>query len=861
MKKILSLFALLMTIVIGAKAGDTGTDVIDQTGASAGTAIIKTGASLLGAYDAGQGGGNITGYSPNNKGVKLRTQQTKVTVSGTEYGYAIIEANAGYKLTSFKLEGTSNGSNTIALKGVYTDIDTENLAKSLEDATNLISEDVTYPNKNTNYVSSPNIAINAEANIIILFPNSGDNQMRAIFTIGWEQTAVIVQEITGVTLNGTAISSDDLATLKSTKALTINGSSLNGIGMLGVTLSSGATTVTRTISDGKAVYTFSINGGADAYTVTVTNVAKTYTAEGAVVYYSENGTKAEGADTKTVTANGITAEMVADKTFQYGSGNVTFGSDVYVPLKLSTGSAVNVTFPSGKVATKVVVYGWSANGNGAINSIKETSESTGDKSKDTSADIFYATNTSSDVYPSVYEYTLDNWESFYFNPGGSASQPFVVFDFVLEDATPAGPIDATFSLSKTALKVGETAKVLVNGSDIYGANFNVPTSLWESEAGGPYISLSADGTVTAVKATPANYCFYFFANSKDTEKYVSKQTTTMYIDITEATPVADVYEVTSNNQEFILSQANVTDEANAFVTTSTGDWQTSDQTYGDYPKARYYNMSKTARYMTFKVKGATNFKLNVQNGTAGRTYTVKVGDGEAQTITHGGDALEYSDVFETGSTGEVTITVTGGGSSVYPVSIIFNTTDGSKTFTIGPNGYSTYCGDEKFTVEGATVNTASVNATTGVVTLKAVSIAKKAIEAGVGIVLTGEEGAMITIKPTRNAAASISGNDLVGVNAETTSIDANAYVLSSNDTKTSFIKAGAYGNVTDLMNKAYIVYTGMQEGSLDIQFEGEATAINNVNANDNADSAAPVKVIKNGKLFIGNYNVAGQLVK
>ena len=466
-----------------------------------------------------------------------------------------------------------------------------------------------------------------------------------------------------------------------------------------------------------------------------------------------------------------------------------------------------------------------------------------------------------DKYYGTYTFTVKAGSSYKVWCDGS-KLGFYGFNYTYSDGdTPVGPIDATFSLSKTALKVGETAKVLVNGSDIYGANFNVPTSLWESEAGGPYISLSADGTVTAVKATPASYCFYFFANSKDTEKYVSKQTTTMYIDITEATPVADVYEVTSNNQEFILSQANVTDEANAFVTTSTGDWQTSDQTYGDYPKARYYNMSKTARYMTFKVKGATNFKLNVQNGTAGRTYTVKVGDGEAQTITHGGDALEYSDVFETGSTGEVTITVTGGGSSVYPVSIIFNTTDGSKTFTIGPNGYSTYCGDEKFTVEGATVNTASVNATTGVVTLKAVSIAKKAIEAGVGIVLTGEEGAMITIKPTRNAAASISGNDLVGVNAETTSIDANAYVLSSNDTKTSFIKAGAYGNVTDLMNKAYIVYTGMQEGSLDIQFEGEATAINNVNANDNADSAAPVKVIKNGKLFIGNYNVAGQLVK
>ena len=126
--------------------------------------------------------------------------------------------------------------------------------------------------------------------------------------------------------------------------------------------------------------------------------------------------------------------------------------------------------------------------------------------------------------------------------------------------------------------------------------------------------------------------------------------------------------------------------------------------------------------------------------------------------------------------------------------------------------------------------------------------------------LVGTQGETAVLTPTTEDAASISDNSLVGVNAETTSIEANAYVLASNGTQTSFVNAGTYGTVEALMNKAYIVYSGSLT-SLDIQFEGEATAINNVNANDNADSAAPVKVIKNGKLFIGNYNVAGQLVK
>ena len=41
----------------------------------------------------------------------------------------------------------------------------------------------------------------------------------------------------------------------------------------------------------------------------------------------------------------------------------------------------------------------------------------------------------------------------------------------------------------------------------------------------------------------------------------------------------------------------------------------------------------------------------------------------------------------------------------------------------------------------------------------------------------------------------------------------------------------------------------------------DATGINNPNANLNPNLNAPVKVIKNGKLYIGNYNVAGQVVK
>ena len=67
--------------------------------------------------------------------------------------------------------------------------------------------------------------------------------------------------------------------------------------------------------------------------------------------------------------------------------------------------------------------------------------------------------------------------------------------------------------------------------------------------------------------------------------------------------------------------------------------------------------------------------------------------------------------------------------------------------------------------------------------------------------------------------------------------------------------------VSTTSTKSNVEIEGVAGQSLDINFEGEATAINNVNANENAKSAAPVKVIKNGKLYIGNYNVAGARIK
>ena len=88
--------------------------------------------------------------------------------------------------------------------------------------------------------------------------------------------------------------------------------------------------------------------------------------------------------------------------------------------------------------------------------------------------------------------------------------------FVITEAE--GPKDGSFSISSSELEVGKTLKIQLGGDDEFEDYFTAGT-LWESEAGGPYVSLSADGTITGVKATPDGYYFTFTANSQNTDKY------------------------------------------------------------------------------------------------------------------------------------------------------------------------------------------------------------------------------------------------------------------------------------------------------------------------------------------------------
>lgn len=116
-----------------------------------------------------------------------------------------------------------------------------------------------------------------------------------------------------------------------------------------------------------------------------------------------------------------------------------------------------------------------------------------------------------------------------------------------------------------------------------------------------------------------------------------------------------------------LTQTNII--AADYLTAATENWVT-DKTYCEIT-GTFYNMSSTNRMIHIDVSNVLFADVYVSNSTAGRTYFIKVGDGAAQTITHGGTNCEMVTVAVP-STANTRITLSGGGSSVYPAKVVLH---------------------------------------------------------------------------------------------------------------------------------------------------------------------------------------------
>ena len=487
-------FATTMSLTMTNRTIGEAQDEVSPEGGTSNAQVNGTSFWINGTTNAGSG----TKISPmSGKGIKVRKSTPLV-----------MTVNEGYRINSVTAYAASNDASK---SFQITKIEVDGVEYVPDGTTMPISCALKEAGEATTIAIT---GIAATQNITFTF--GGDNSQGIMeFHVNYTQTAAVTQEITAVKLNGAAIGDEDLATLKSAKSLTIDGSALNGIGALDVTLSSGATTVSRSISEGNAVYTFSTNSGADEYTVTVTGVVKAYTAAGSVVSYVA---EALSNDSKTLTVDNI-AFNYTSKTFGYANNTdgVTMGETTYKPIKLSTGEGVSVTFPDGKKATKIIVYGWSQDGTGYMKTFKDGAA--GENSIDTNGNKFYATDATGSIYPSVYEYNVENWEALYFECAGG--QPFVVIDFVFAGETAADtlPIELTFATynDKSVNNYTSTWTATKDGKVWTFDGFNNNQNGWESvKCGRKSDAQTATITSPAVNAVVTNVVYYV-VNTKNIE--------------------------------------------------------------------------------------------------------------------------------------------------------------------------------------------------------------------------------------------------------------------------------------------------------------------------------------------------------
>ena len=184
-------------------------------------------------------------------------------------------------------------------------------------------------------------------------------------------------------------------------------------------------------------------------------------------------------------------------------------------------------------------------------------------------------------------------------------------------------------------------------------------------------------------------------------------------------------------------------------------------------------------------------------------------------------------------------------------SITFTPTT-TETVTIPTEGVATYV--TKSALDFSTVNgTIKAYAVTDIKTESVATAEVTQVPAGTPLLIKGAEGDY-DIEIVESASPV---DNLLKISTGTVTGEAgNVYAYSKSALK--FKKVAATVKVP--AGKCYLqITTPNAPASLDIDFDGEATGVNGV-AEAKAE-VAPVKVIKNGQLFIGNYNVAGARVK
>ena len=278
------------------------------------------------------------------------------------------------------------------------------------------------------------------------------------------------------------------------------------------------------------------------------------------------------------------------------------------------------------------------------------------------------------------------------------------------------------------------------------------------------------------------------------------------------------------------------------------------------------NIGSNNYFMAIQLTGVENSKIKITltpastSGKAAVKYILK--DGETEVGTPGNDVIEATAANE-GEDIVIFADCTNNDAILYLGRK--SSDDQNKTFesiaidfaksnaiTLNSNGFATYSSAYDFEYTGADAYGMELTATS----LSGTKVTTGKIKAGEGILFKGEANATVTITESTGAAA-LENNSLIG----TTDIN-NEVISPLSYTHKYALNGDTFKTFTGALvaNKAFFGTNEELNNSLDLVFDG-ATAVEAIAEANEADAEVPVKVIKNGQLYIGNYNVAGARVK
>lgn len=291
---------------------------------------------------------------------------------------------------------------------------------------------------------------------------------------------------------------------------------------------------------------------------------------------------------------------------------------------------------------------------------------------------------------------------------------------------------------------------------------------------------------------------------------------------------------------------------------NNNNWEPSDE------KTGYIGYKLKSQDASVKFMAKAGKKVTITFGNIAAKVTLRKNGVDSEISANSGNQAQTVVSFDADEDVLVEL-VTSSGGTVTLNKIAIEDAAASTNVTVGETGFAT--------IGLPYVSTVPANVTAYTITPTSASkVTLAAVEAGAtipaykGLIIVAEPGNYtFTQKITEGRTTYNTGTGLLATGAVTRNAAAAAgefyyfAIINAGEKKVGFKKCAA--NATLAANKAYLPGALVPSGvnSLEISFDGE-TAINGI-AESETNAEAPVKVVKNGQLFIGNYNVAGARIK